>query len=129
MSSKLPACNLTLTNVETNLQQGSICTPGLWDQFWTVNIITDVIYALCSTLLSLELISKSPILEGGTTSSLGRLDKCTTAPNTVRLKGPGRLSPRYDSSPSRLAGWPDIVKDFMSVSSAVMENLYLPAAG
>ena len=49
------------------------------------------------TLLSLELISKSPILEGGTTSSLGMLDKCTTAPNTVSVKGPGRLSVGKDS--------------------------------
>ena len=87
---------------------------GLGDQFWSGNIITDVIYAQ-GTLLSLELISKSPILEGGTTSSLGMLDKCTTAPNTVRLKGPGRLSPRSESSPSCLGGlrlepdWPDIV--------------------
>ena len=77
------------------------------------------------TLLSLELISKSPILEGGTTSSVGMLDKCTTAPNTVRLKGPGRLSPRYPESSCVVV----VVKDFISVSSAVMENLYLPAAG
>ena len=82
-----------------------------------------------STLLSLELISKSPILEGGTTSSLGMLDKCTTAPNTVRLKGPGRLSPPSCLGVLGEPDWPDIVKDFMSVSSAVMENLYLPAAG
>ena len=59
------------------------------------------------TLLSLELISKSPILEGGTTSSLGMLDKCTTAPNTVRLKGPGLASP---SVPGWLA---DMVGDMV----------------
>ena len=107
--------------MDTNLQQRSICTLDYGISFG-LGILLLMLFMRC-TLLSLELISKSPILEGGTTSSLGMLDKCTTAPNRVRLKGPGRLSPSCPSD------WPGSVKDFMSVSSAVMENLYLPAEG
>ena len=88
----------------TNLQQRSICCTLDYGISFGLGILLLMLFMRC-TLLSLELISKSPILEGGTTSSLGMLDKCTTAPNTVRLKGPGRLSPSVPGEPA----WPDIV--------------------